>query len=199
MNKSETKFYNTAVKMNKALFELLLEKNFQDITVTLICERAAVNRSTFYAHYDNIYDLLEESKKNLFSDFFRVYKDILTVNDIEGLSIEESNFITARYIVPYLEFIKEHKEFFQVYMDNLKVFAPDDMLKFMLNTTFIPILKKYGINDGTLSFYFAKYYLTGITAIIQGWLERNCEDDIHFICEIIIMCIRPTAAPANPL
>lgn len=191
MNKSKTKFYNTAVKMNNALFALLEKKSFQDITITNICEKADVNRSTFYAHYDNMYDLLEESKKNLFSEFFSTYKDILTIKDIEGLSIEESNFVTARYIIPYLTFIQEHKTFFQVYMDNLKIFAPDEMLQFMLTTTFIPVLKKHGIADETLSFYLAKYYLTGITAIIQGWLERNCEDDIHFISEIIIMCIRP--------
>ncbi len=191
MSKSETKYRNAAIKMNNALFELLEEKSFQDITITNICERANVNRSTFYAHYDNLVDLLEESKNNLFSSFLKKYEQLLTIKDIAKLSLENSIFITSKYLIPYLEFIKENKTVFLVYMDNLKVFSPDDMLKFMLDTTFIPVLKKHGIIDETLIYYFARYYLTGITAIIQGWLERNCQDDINFISEIIIMCVRP--------
>ena len=37
----------------------------------------------------------------------------------------------------------------------------------------------------------SKYYLSGMTAIINDWVNRNCEDDIILICEIIIMCVRP--------
>ena len=47
MNKSEAKFYNTAIKMNNALFKLLEKKSFQDISVSEICDVAGVNRSSF--------------------------------------------------------------------------------------------------------------------------------------------------------
>lgn len=47
--------------MDKALLELLEKKDFSYITVKEICEKAEVNRSTFYLHYETIGDLLEES------------------------------------------------------------------------------------------------------------------------------------------
>ncbi len=50
MNKSESKYFNTALKMDEALIDLLKEKELEFITVKEICERAGVNRSTFYFH-----------------------------------------------------------------------------------------------------------------------------------------------------
>ena len=40
-------------------------KDIEFITVTEITKKAGVNRSTFYLHYENIYELLEETIKNL--------------------------------------------------------------------------------------------------------------------------------------
>ena len=57
MDKNESKYYNSSIKMNNALINLLDKKDFEDITVKEICQTASVNRSTFYLHYDNTYDL----------------------------------------------------------------------------------------------------------------------------------------------
>ena len=45
MNKSESKYFNTAVKMDLALISLLKKKSFEYITVKELCEAAGVNRS----------------------------------------------------------------------------------------------------------------------------------------------------------
>ena len=60
MNKSESKYYNTALLMDEALLVLLEKKEYEFITVKEICEKAGVNRSTFYLHYETIDELLEE-------------------------------------------------------------------------------------------------------------------------------------------
>ena len=51
MNRSESKYFATAARMDEAFLELLEEKDFAYITVKEICEKAGVNRSTFYLHY----------------------------------------------------------------------------------------------------------------------------------------------------
>ena len=56
MNKNESKYFNTALKMDEALLTLLEKKDFDFITVKEICVVANVNRSTFYLHYENTYD-----------------------------------------------------------------------------------------------------------------------------------------------
>ena len=55
--------------MNEAFLELLEKKDFAYITVKEICEKAGVNRSTFYLHYETINDLLEESAQHIIDQF----------------------------------------------------------------------------------------------------------------------------------
>ena len=61
MNKSESKYYNTALLMDQALLLLLEKKEYDFISVKEVCEKAGVNRSTFYLHYETMDDLLKES------------------------------------------------------------------------------------------------------------------------------------------
>lgn len=75
MNKSESKYFNTARRMDEALISLLSEKDFQYVTIKEICERAAVNRSTFYLHYENIGDLLMETIEFINEKFNNLYSE----------------------------------------------------------------------------------------------------------------------------
>lgn len=66
MNKKNNKqFQGSAMRMEKAMLELINTTLFEKITVRLICERAGVNRSTFYAHYTDIYDMIGQLEANL--------------------------------------------------------------------------------------------------------------------------------------
>ena len=73
LNKSESKYFNTAKKMNEALINLIEKKDFEYITVKEICEKAGVNRSTFYLHYETIGDLLEETTRYMLDDFLSYF------------------------------------------------------------------------------------------------------------------------------
>ena len=70
MNKSESKYFNTASKMDEAFLDLLSKKDFAYITVKEICDKAGVNRSTFYLHYETVSDLLSESIEYMNGQFF---------------------------------------------------------------------------------------------------------------------------------
>lgn len=55
----------TRKMLQEALIELTVEKGFAAVTVRDITERAMVNRSTFYRHYVDKYDLLEQYMTSL--------------------------------------------------------------------------------------------------------------------------------------
>ena len=69
MKKNDSKYFYTAKLMNQALLALLEKKDLEFISVTEITKKAGVNRSTFYLHYENIYELLEETIDNLNKEF----------------------------------------------------------------------------------------------------------------------------------
>lgn len=51
-----------------ALLALLSEKPIKNVTVTDVCARADVNRSTFYLHYKDVYDLLGQMENDLITE-----------------------------------------------------------------------------------------------------------------------------------
>ena len=59
MNKQESRYQYTASLMSEALLLLLEQKDYDSITVREVCQKAGVNRSTFYLHYESMNDLLE--------------------------------------------------------------------------------------------------------------------------------------------
>ena len=52
-----TAYTKTAIR--RTFFELLEEKDFDKISVREICQRADINRSTFYRHYDYLNALMK--------------------------------------------------------------------------------------------------------------------------------------------
>ena len=190
MNRSESKFKNTAVRMQQALIDLLEEKDLNDISITDICEKAGVNRSTFYAHYDNLYDLLKETQESAITEFFDSLNSDIGPSDFSKMSADELIFISPQYLVPYLTFIKKNRRLYEVY-NNSNVFAVGEMDKQLIENIFVPIYAKNGVTDRRVVEYMSHYFISGVSAITMEWVKRGCEDDILFICEVISICVRP--------
>ena len=66
--KTDGRVRYTKMMIRNSLLKLLAEKPIQKITVKEICELAQINRATFYTHYSNPYDLLEQIENELFED-----------------------------------------------------------------------------------------------------------------------------------
>lgn len=67
MNSFDARVRYTRMIIEKSFLELLQEKPVGKITVTELCEKAQINRATFYKHYLDIPDLLEKIEEDLFS------------------------------------------------------------------------------------------------------------------------------------
>lgn len=76
MEKVDRRTRNTQEKIKKSFWTLMKEHSFQDISVSQIASIADINRSTFYTHYTDKYDLLLEIIHDLL-DFNLVQRDDL--------------------------------------------------------------------------------------------------------------------------
>ena len=186
MNKSESKYFNTATKLDLALISLLKEKPFEYITVSEICETAGVNRSTFYLHYETISDLLDETTRYLLDDFRSYFPtDII---DLVCCDRNELIFVCDKYLTPYLTYIKNHKEVFGTAINHCKTLRFEDVHKRLFDNIFNPILDRFHY-PSNIRQYVMMYYLNGINAIVLEWLKNGCDKSIAEISEIISMCI----------
>ncbi len=190
MNKSESKYFNTAVKMDMALISLLKKKSFEYITIKELCDTAGVNRSTFYLHYETIGDLLTETTSFLI-DRFVSYFDIDSTNFVRNIpqcEPSELNFISDKYLSPYLTYIKENKEVFSTALNNGKSLGFEKVYNRMFEHIFNPILEKFNY-PASVRKYVIMYYLNGVTAVVSEWLKDNCEKSVSDISHIIKDCI----------
>ena len=112
MNKSESKYLNTARLMDQALLLLLEKKKFEYITVKEVCEKAGVNRSTFYLHYENLGDLLLESIDYITAQMWKQFDSQTAIrkSDITTIPVEQLKLFTPQYLTPFLNFVKDNKK-----------------------------------------------------------------------------------------
>ena len=190
MNKNESKYFNTAIKMDEALITLLEKKDFEYITIKEICDAAGVNRSTFYLHYENTSDLLKETSRYIIDKHFAYYqtdKDCISLQ-FKACKREELLFITDDYLVPYLTFIKNNQRLFKVSIKQFNALNMDEVYGRMFEHIFNPILERFHIPEKKRA-YVIKFYLTGIFAIVMEWLDKDCSDDMATVIAVIIDCV----------
>ena len=190
MNKAESKYFNTAVKFDKALLSLLEQKPFEYITISEICEKACVNRSTFYLHYENTCDLLKEAAQHILDSFLSYFSvDAKSIAyRFADCDLHELLFITPEYISPYLNFIKDNRQIFRTSIRQFGTMNFEDVYERMFIHIFDPVLSRFHFPEKERS-YIMKFYLSGITAIVMEWLDNDCEDSVDNIIKIIIDCV----------
>ena len=191
MNKHESKYFSTAILMDEALISLLDKKSIEFITVKEICEKASVNRSTFYLHYESINDLLVETADYVNEKFISYFdKDVNNfIEEIKTSKLEDLKLIKKEYLTPYLNFVKDNKKIFKASFSkpsNMDVFNKYNSLE---KNIFIPILERFNVPEKDRK-YLVTFYISGIMAIIKNWIINDCKDEISDIEEIIVKCTK---------
>lgn len=198
MNKSESKYYNTACLMDEAFILLLEKKEFQYITVKEIWTKAGVNRSTFYLHYETMNDLLEESAQFVLKKF---YESMQSVDDFniahgeEGInefvtssSLDNLYLITPKYLTPYLQFVRDNKRLYATALKNVGLFKWENTYDNLFKKIFSPILDRFG-QEEKIKPYLVLFYISGLMAIVIEWLKNDCAESVEEIISVIEVCM----------
>ena len=191
MNKSESKYFATAARMDEAFLEMIEKKDFAYITVKEICEKAGVNRSTFYLHYETVGDLLTESVQHIIDDFvaYMPYNAIEFLEKLQDCPLEELYLITPEYLVPYLTYIKEHRRVFRATVEQASALQMIDAYQKLSCHVFTPILNRFGVPEEDRK-YVMQFHINGLMSIIDEWLKDDCKDSIEHVISVIQRCIK---------
>ena len=178
MSRQESKYLSTASLMDEALLFLLEQKEFDRITVKELCQKAGVNRTTFYLHYDSMNDLLEETIELINKRFERSLADIPAGDPRREVLTRE------KYLRPYLGFIKENMRAYRVIHQRDGLFRSQKTFESFYQSIFYPAMTHFGVTEREKKYIFA-FYTQGTVAIIGKWLEDDCRDDIDMIIDLI--------------
>ncbi|MCH5164929.1 MAG: TetR/AcrR family transcriptional regulator C-terminal domain-containing protein [Clostridiales bacterium] len=144
-----------------ALFELLEETPFAQISVTDICVKAGVARKTFYRNFESKISVVERLFDQVFFEFMQKY-DFKTSG--------------ARKIYLYwYEYILCTREFTLIFFDpDLYVFITDKIREFV-EIELSETLHNSASFDPMLSNYYLNFAAAGIASIMREWMKNDCQ------------------------
>ena len=191
MNKNESRYQSTAILFDEALINLLEYKDIDYITIKEICNKAGVNRSTFYLHYENISDLINECLEYINQKFLSKFEQDTNsfIEKINRSDLDELYLIKSEYLIPYMNFIKENKNIFKATFYNPTGMQASKKMISLEKYVIFPIMKRYEIPEEKTK-YILSFYLHGIIAIIKEWVKNDCYETIEEIENIIKECVK---------
>ena len=145
-----------------ALMDLLKEKgSVAKISVRELCDRAELNRSTFYTHYNEPKDLLYE-----------IETELLDATEEHLKKIGEENDAGAhKYILSFLQYIRQNDKQFRTLL--IDTADPDFRSRFM-QQSIIQFVNNLRIElPKELEQYIFSYILNGSTGIIIQWIRSD--------------------------
>lgn len=158
--------------IREALYELMKDRPLNKITIKELCEKADVNRSTFYAHYLDIYDLHEKIIKEYFTKQHQVIQHILsylsTKEDITSLTTADFYEIALYFV----NTIKENKELYKfIYNQNSNAAS-----HISFNNVFFRRIDEM-LPDSLHDIFRRSFvFISGGTSVLMiEWLKNECD------------------------
>lgn len=157
-----------------ALMDLLKEKgSINKVSVRELCDRAELNRSTFYAHYQEPNDLLIEIETELLDATEEHLKKIGAENDIGA----------HKYILSFLQYIRQNdKPFRALLIDSTD---PEFRSRFMQQSIIQFVENLRIVLPKELEQYIFSYILNGSTGIIIQWIRSDYAADENEIVNLL--------------
>ena len=179
--KCDLRVIKTKNLIYSTLMDLMKEKTFEEIRVSDICNRALINRSTFYAHYEDKYELLVDFINNLKEEF------------VAKLSKNRNNLDTRDYYIElikvFLDYVEDKKDIYSLIMLKNRNSIMMDILLSVVNDDVIKRVKSDEINTKMPGNIIAKFYLGGVINLGVEWLKddnKYTKEDIIKYLDILI-------------
>ena len=169
--KNNLRYKKSSEKIETAFLALILNHRYEDITISQVCKKAGVNRSTFYCHYDDINDLIIKIENK----FAKGTASIFNYGERQ----------THEAFVEMFTFVKENKYFYKAFLNipyatlaetNIKV----EVLRNIGDKNKINKTNNIGI------FYRASFFGAGIKEMCRLWLERDCQESPEQMASLLL-------------
>ncbi|MDP4118512.1 MAG: TetR/AcrR family transcriptional regulator [Bacillota bacterium] len=171
--------------LSESLVSLMIEKPFEKISVVDICERAMVHRATFYAHFEDKYQLLRYCMSSFEKPFDKEYP---TSHDIEGY--KRYYISVATDIILELE---KNKALFKSLIRKNKEESLTANIRYVITDKIKGKLEKCEENSVKLPVppeFLAHFYSGGAMNILEWWLENDMPVSSEKIIEYLDILIR---------
>ena len=164
----EKKEYRSALRSRKmirdAFMELVEEKKNGKVTVTDIVKRADINRSTFYAHYQDVQGVAEELEEEIF-------ESTIPLLEIKYVNVYKN---PKPFLQNLAKIMEENEAFYRVliksnYADHFEKRLVEVLTDYILNSEEVP---EVVINSPFFDMLIT-FVMGGIVNVFHKWFQGN--------------------------
>ena len=154
----------TKQKIQQAFMDLLGKKPFDKISVSDICGRAEISRPSFYAHYDDINDLIMQIE--------------LEKSAYIALIFASEDTITEESFKLYLNYIQENNLFYKAYFET----ENNSRLSRKIIEQY---LKTNGLKESYRLKFNMVFFMAGIRAVVYDWLAGGQKESAEELAGLL--------------
>lgn len=175
--KNNRRVQYTHEKIIRAVYSFLWEEHrpLSQITVREVCERAQINRSTFYAHYRDMYDVAECAERTMAEQVKAEFSSGFSGNDFfrDGF--------TAMF-----RFFQAHREFYLIYFAESNRSHTIELLSGMFTEQQRAMRpENFGLRTENELHYAERFFQAGLASLVYHWLLNNCHETPEQLYEIL--------------
>lgn len=162
MSTTDRRITRTKKAIREAFSDLMLEKNIENISIRELADKADISRSTFYMHYQDIYDLYGQIENEVFAEMNSIL------------------YSTHDYRIVFetlIDYFYNQSDICRIYLCNKINTNFHDMLISFLEDKYFEILayELPGIAIQDSWKFICRYQIEGFIASVRLWLETGLD------------------------
>lgn len=168
---SDIRVIRTQKSLLEALEVLIRAKKLSCISITELCSEAGINRNTFYYHYNNIYELLDEHKQ-------------LMINEMNSV-LDDQKTPSKETLINLCKCIRRHPVFLNILLSpNCDIDYFNDIFELAAKKTSVFVNPPRAITSkrDIMTCYYCN---AGCNAVIRSWISSGMKESPEEIADII--------------
>jgi AcrR family transcriptional regulator len=180
--KQSRKTEYTRMVLRNSLAELMREKPVTKITIKELCEKADINRTTFYTHYQDQYELLRQVEDETLAyveDMLKQYNDKYSKREVTQMLEELFQYISnnsnsIQVLLSENGDTNFQKKVFHYFIHN------EQVMKYFPDKT---------LNTETKE-YFSVFAVNGAIGLMQHWLKNDMRLPVRELAKLLVKMIQ---------
>lgn len=180
----DPRILRTKVAIQAALIGLIEEKGFEALSVKDLTTRAGINRGTFYLHYQDKYDLLEQIENEIIADIESIVQRVGPVDAAELKDFDGP----LPFIIALFEYLYQHSALMRAFFSLKGDVAFQNRIRKVIERN----LEKLGFlnhvrmeNLLVPSEYLVSYIFSAHMGVVQSWLKKGCRESPYEMALIL--------------
>jgi AcrR family transcriptional regulator len=165
--KMDRRVRKTRMQLRAGLTQLMREKTIKDITVRELAQLVDINRCTFYLHYRDIYDMVEQVEQEVFDEFEAL---------VRAHPAEELQDTPISLLRDLFDFFSDNADLCAAFIGGNGDMAFFNKLIALIRERVVEFWKQEKKKDPEQYDYYFSFLAAGFMGIIHEWYARDMKE-----------------------